>query len=97
MSSVRFRPMTGAETNLVEHLLRPDFPGKEELLEQLHHSRVRVVDENGSLEFEIQTPIRVADVERGVLTEGEFRDQDGGMGYVLLHIAEGKMKETRVL
>ncbi|MEY4394995.1 MAG: hypothetical protein EBT92_18940 [Planctomycetes bacterium] len=93
MKTSSFRELKVEERALLERLLSTDFPGKEELLVQIRHCLVRGIDEDGSLEFDVQTTVDVPNVKRGVLTEGEFYDTDGGIAHVLLHVVDGKVKE----
>lgn len=93
MKTSPWRELTTDEMALLERLLSPDFPGKEELLAQIRHCLVKVIDEDGSLEFDVQSTVDVPGVQRGVLTEGEFQDIDGGTAHVLLHVVDGKVKE----
>jgi hypothetical protein len=91
--SSSFRPLTAEERSLIEHLLAPIAMGKHELRQQLKKALVRIIDDDGSLEFKIETSVRIPGIERGVVTEGEFVDVDGGPAHVLLHVVDGKIKE----
>ena len=91
-----FRQMTEREKQLVERLLGPEFPGRAELVQQLHGAEVRRIDEDGSIEFSITSHVRVKDVKYRVPTEGEYEDLDGVKVHVLLHVVGDKAKELEL-
>lgn len=88
-----FREMQPREKELIRKLLEPDFPGRKELLQQLETAQVRTIDNNGSLEFLITSPVKVNFVQFVVPVEGEYKDSDGTTVHVLIHILGGQAKE----
>jgi hypothetical protein len=90
-----FRPPTAYERRLFEKLLEDDFPGGDELRQQLESVTVRRRDEDGNLELAVVSG-PAAPVRNRVPTEGMYRDADGLMVFVLLHVVGGKMKELEV-
>jgi hypothetical protein len=46
-----FRKPTDKERSLLERLLQPDFPGREELAPMLRNLLVKTVNENGGLDL----------------------------------------------
>jgi len=87
MSGSSFRPLSCSEREVLEVLLAPDFPGKDELVHQIEHCQVKVIDENGSLDFDVTDTVKATHVKYAVPTEGEYEDSDGVMTHVLLHVA----------
>jgi len=61
-----FRDPTEKERELMARLLEPDFSGKETLARQLARSRVRQIDLEGSLEFELPFVADPAEVVKRV-------------------------------
>src|SRR4051812_33057233 len=88
-----FRDMEQRERELIRKLLAPVFPGRDELSHQLETAKVRTIDEDGSLEFLICSPIKVNQIKYVVPTEGEYEDRDGVTVHLLLHVAGEKGKE----
>jgi hypothetical protein len=95
MQSQSFRNLTVAEGKLVQRLFEVDFPGREALWEQIQSSRVRRIDENGSLEFDVDTNL-LAHVKKRIPVEGQATDSDGIPIYVLLHVVSGKIRELEI-
>lgn len=90
-----YRQLTNYERKIIDHLFKVDFPGRDALVDQINNSLVRFVDENGSLEFLVQTEI-MADVKRRIPIEGEVEDGDGIMIHVLLHVVDGRIAELEI-
>jgi len=88
--------MTEKEKQLVERLLEPDFPGRDELVQQLHAAEVRGIDEDGSVEFRVTSDVPACNVKYRVPTEGEYEDLDGVKVHVLLHVVGRKAKELEL-
>jgi hypothetical protein len=59
-----FRKPTPTEAEVIERLLAADFPGKDEIAKQLAGCRVRIIDDEGSLELELKDTVRPATVEK---------------------------------
>ena len=96
MSPESFRDMYPRERDLIRKLLGPAFPGRDELSEQLKTAKVRIIDEDGSLEFSISSDARADRVKHVVPTEGEYEDPDGVTVHVLLHLFSDKAKELEL-
>ena len=90
-----YRPLKANERDLLERLLDPDFPGRDELLGQVSSVTAKEIDEDGGLALRC-APNRPAPVKCRVPTEGECADNDGVMIHVLLHVVDGVMSELEV-
>lgn len=77
-------------------LLDCDFPGRDAIVQQLVDCSVRTIDENGSLEFQIVSPIKASSVQSRVPTEGEAEDSDGVIIHFLLHVVNGVLQELEI-
>lgn len=93
MNTEPFRGMQPKERELICKLLEPEFPGRDELSQQLETAKVRTIDEDGSLEFSISSSTKADHVKHVVPAEGEYEDPDGMTVHVLLHLAGDKAKE----
>jgi hypothetical protein len=91
-----FREPTSTEAEVMQRLLDADFPGKEEIAEQLAGCRVRIIDDEGSLEFEPSDAGRPAKVEKRIPVEADAVDEDGIHVHFLLHVVKGFAKELEV-
>jgi hypothetical protein len=91
-----FRQPTPTEVRVVQRLLAADFPGKGELAEQLVGSRVRIIDDEGSLGFELRDATKPAAVQRRIPVEADAVDEDGIHVHFLLHVVDGFAKELEV-
>jgi hypothetical protein len=85
--------MVPRERELLRKLLEPEFPGRDELVQQLETAKVRRIDDDGSLEFLISSAIKADHVKYVIPTEGEYEDPDGITVHVLLHMSGDKVKE----
>ncbi len=90
-----YRRVADFERKIIDVLLEAEFPGRSEIRQQLNDCRVKTIDENGSLEFELNTHIK-ADVRRRIPIEGEIEDADGVLIHVLLHVVNGEVKELEI-
>jgi uncharacterized protein DUF6984 len=90
-----YRPLKTNERELLNKLLDPDFPGRNELLDQLDSVSAKEIDGDGSLTLRCG-PVQPAPVRCRVPTEGECADADGVAIHVLLHVADGVMSELEV-
>lgn len=90
-----FRPLTDHERGVLEKLLEPAFPGRDELLDQMNSVTAQKIDDDGSLVLQCG-PSRPAPVKCRVPTEGECVDTDGIAIHVLLHVVDGMMSELEV-
>jgi hypothetical protein len=84
------------ERALMQRLLAADFPGKEEIAKQLAGCRVRIIDDEGSLEFEPRDAARPATVKKRIPVEADAADEDGIHVHFLLHVVKGFAKELEV-
>jgi hypothetical protein len=90
-----FRPLTDYELALLNKLLEPDFPGRDELRTQMGSLKARERFEDGTLQLQCGPEPRVP-VRARVPSEGECVDVDGVMIHVLLHVENGVMNELEV-
>jgi len=90
-----FRPLLPRERKLLERLLEPRFPGRDELLAQLDGLFARELDDEGCLEFECRSGPR-AEVKWGRPTEGQGPGSDGAIHHVALHVDDGFMTRLTV-
>jgi len=95
MNSNNLRALTDREHGVITKLLEQDFPGNESLLEQVNNSLVTVIDENGSLKFEVKIASK-ANVEKRIPVEAELTDVDGMTAHFLLHVVDGKLFELEI-
>jgi hypothetical protein len=78
--------------------LEPEFPGRDELREQLGAIRVREIvcsDNCGTIEIKSEGPL--APVVDRVPVEGFGHDTDGAPYQVLLHVVDGLLHELEFL
>ena len=90
------RPLKIRERELLEKLLEPEFPGRDELRRQLDSVTAKEILEDGTCALQCR-PCLPAPVKRGVPTEGECPDADGVTIHVLLHVKDGFMSELEIL
>lgn len=90
-----FRPLSDTERRILNRLLQPDFPGRQELILQLESAEAEVVDKDGSLSLRADRGPD-AKVMARVPTEGECPDVDGVNIHILLHVVDGRMNELEV-
>ncbi|MBX9790549.1 MAG: hypothetical protein K2Y37_16645 [Pirellulales bacterium] len=96
MTDSLFRDLTLNEESTIERLLADDFPGRDQIVEQLKGCSVRTIDENGSLEFQVVSPVKATSTKSRVPTEGEVEDSDGIVIHFLLHVVDETVKELEV-
>ncbi len=90
------RPLKIRERELLEKLLEPEFPGRDELRRQLDSVTAKEILEDGTLALQCR-PCLPAPVKRSMPTEGECPDADGVTIHVLLHVKDGFMSELEIL
>ncbi len=90
-----FRPLTSHERALLEKLLEPNFPGREELRRQMSSVVVGQVLEDGTLALSCDPEPR-APVKCSIPAEGWCPDTDGVMIHVLLYTVDGLMRLLEV-
>ena len=93
--SAGFRPPSSAERRLLDSLLRPEFPGKDDLIKQLASAEVRQIDDDGSLQFRIRGSSPAA-VNGRIPVEAELEDSDGMTIFLLLHVIDGYLNELEI-
>ncbi len=76
-------------------LLRPEFPGRDDLLKQLGSAEVRPIDGDGSLVFRIRGGSPAAVIRR-IPVEAEVEDSDGVTISLLLHVIDGYLNELEI-
>ena len=91
-----FREPTLTEAQIMQRLLAADFPGKEEIAKQLASCRVRIIDDEGSLELKLSDTTKPATVEKRIPVEADAVDEDGIHVHFLLHVVKGLAKELEV-
>jgi hypothetical protein len=91
-----FRKPTPTEAEVIQRLLAADFPGRQEIVKQLDGSRVRTIDNEGSLELEPRDATKPAMVEKRIPVEADAVDEDGIHVHFLLHVVGGFVKELEV-
>jgi hypothetical protein len=90
------RDLNAAERKVLACLLVPRFPGRDAIVAQLSRARVQVLDEDGSLGFDVPSDSEPAEVESRVPTEGTYQDADGITVHLLLHVVEGRIRELEI-
>jgi hypothetical protein len=88
------RQLTSSERALIDRLLEPEFPGRDELRLQLNTAHAVDLD-NGGLALTCDAAGR-APVKVRVPTEGEYVDRDGITVHVLLHVVDGLLRELEI-
>lgn len=91
-----FRSLEIEEKRLLSWLLEKDFSGRDQLSRQVDDCLVRVIDDNGSLEFHVNPELSRADLENRVPVEAEGVDADGVGVHVLLHVPDGRVAELEI-
>jgi hypothetical protein len=91
-----FRPLTLPERALLEKLLEPEFPGRDELRLQLTSVTASDLSDDGTLLRLKCGPSAPAPVRCRIPTEGSCADSDGVPIHVLLHVVDGAMHELEI-
>lgn len=102
-----WRPIGTVEHNLLMHLVRGDFPGRRQILDQMQSVEVMRIDPEGSLKLRSNGP--VADVRDNdypsdringrIPVEGFYIDdvdESGALVHLLLHVIDGKIDELEI-
>ena len=92
----QFRPPAATEAEVIQRLVAADFPGKEQIADQLRNYRVRRIDEEGSLELRLTGIAPAAKVDKRIPVEAEAPDSDGIHVHFLLHVIDGFAAELEV-
>jgi len=90
-----YRPPKPSELALLHHLLSVDFPGKEQLLEQVQCATVLSIDGDGSLRFAVDA-ITESGVTKRIPVEAQCADSDGILIHALLHVVDGQISELEI-
>ena len=89
------RKPTSWEQRMIRRLLAAEFPGRDEIAEQLRDPVVETIGSEVSFRFQNHSE-RLAPVEKRVPIEAEVKDEDGIPVYALLHVAKGKAVELEI-
>jgi hypothetical protein len=87
-----YRYPNPTEKRLLERLLEANFPGRDEIAEQVRICQVRVIDGDGCLGFRVPDTFR-ASVEQRVPVEAVACDDTGNNIHMQLHIVNGQLDE----
>lgn len=90
-----FRAPSETERGILSRLTEVEFPGRDELKEQLAGAVVRPIDDYGSLEIKAESG-PAAEVAKRVPVEAEAADSDSIPVHFLLHVVEGRAIELDV-
>lgn len=95
MKDTNFRPLSKLERKIIKRLFDLDFLGREELLQQFSDLKVKQIDDNGSLRFQVRSSV-VSPIQRGPVVEARYCDSDATeinrvCVNILLHVKDGKM------
>ena len=93
-----YRRLTSAERLLLGRMLRQPFAGSEALARQAFHdeTRVRRLDDDGSIEFLVPPTAPAGEVEDRVPVEARAVDAGGAVVRALLHVQGGVIKELEL-
>jgi uncharacterized protein DUF6984 len=91
-----FRPLTTYERELLEKLLEPEFPGRDELRQQLNSVTAKQTMEDGTLSLQCDST-HPAPVKCRVPVEAECPDADGGPISFFLHVVDGFLNELDIV
>jgi NAD+--asparagine ADP-ribosyltransferase len=94
-SEKTYRNLSDWEERLLARLLAAEFPGREEIAEQVRNCVVKTIDREGSLAFQVRTKA-LAPVEKRIPVEAEAKDIDGQTVHALLHVSKGKVAELEI-
>lgn len=89
------RPISPEERSIIDRLLKPQFPGRDEILAQIKESQVCQIDKDGSLRFFPPSTPYATVLER-VPVEGSALDEDGYRINLLLHVNKGFIVELEI-
>jgi hypothetical protein len=90
-----YRPLTRHEREVLDKLLEPSFPGRDELLAQVKLAEAKEIDDDGCIEFSRVSAARFQ-AKSSIPTEGEYRDVDGTTLHVQLHVVDGFVKQLEL-
>lgn len=90
-----FRKPTREERSLLERLLEPAFPGRDELAPMIRNILVRTIDHDGSLELRSEVSGQASVVKR-IPVEAEATEASGLRIHALLHVVGGRPVELEI-
>jgi len=90
-----YQALSKNERAILERLLEADFPGREQIRQQINNSLVTIIDECGSLRFDVTSDIKAPVIKR-IPIEAETNDSDGVLIHLLLHVVDGKVAELEI-
>lgn len=90
-----YRDPTAHEAALIRWLVSHSFVGHAELERQILSLRVKSLDGNGSLKLVSRDGGRAL-TEHRIPVEAAYRDSDGVVVHVLLHVLDGRLDELEV-
>jgi len=92
------RDLTSIEQNILERLLSKDFPGKDQLKNQINGCLASDTGDDDNYGSIYLFPDRksVAHVERRVPVDGLVKDSDGIPINILLHVEDGFLHELEI-
>jgi len=91
-----FRQPSILEEQLLSRLVSTEFPGRAEIVKQMHGVRVMRIDHEGSLVLRPSGHPVPAIVDRSIPVEAEGVDEDGIAIHLLLHVHQGLLKELEI-
>lgn len=92
MNEMEWREPTTQEKSLIDLVLSASFTGRDVIANQIRNTRVRVIDGEGSIAFDVTSPEKAA-VKHRIPVEAEAPDSDGVMVHMLLHVVDGRASE----
>ena len=100
MKENQFRPIIEKEKQVLLKMLDIDFTGRDILRQQLEGLLVKIMDDDGSLSFQVESN-SVAPITTAVAVEARCPDLDSKEMNdphinLLLHVVDGKMKQLEI-
>jgi len=91
-----WRPLRPVEQRMLDRLLEDPFPGRDALRAQLRQARVRTLDAEGSLAFQVRDG-PPAQVESRTPAGLHWLDAEGTFLEIILHVRAGWLDELEVI
>jgi len=100
MKELEFRPLSDSEESTLIKLFEINFIGRETLMQQLPGLLAKQIDENGSLQFQVQSAV-LSKVKNGPVIEARYPDANTNETNtahvnILLHVKDGKISMLEV-
>jgi hypothetical protein len=96
MTQELFRPLSDYEQAVITRLFEVEFPGREELKDQVSHAEASLIpatgDNYGSINIRTSSDRRAV-VENRVPVISMTKDEGGAHVEILLHVIDGKINE----